>query len=601
MATRTIGTEIVLSGEKQFNDAMKSVNSNLKNLKSDMALVTAEFEGNANSSEALTKKQKILQESTEQHRAKVDALRRMYEKTKEASGENSAAADKLKRELNNATVALIKEENALKKNADALDQLRKDADAAAAAEEEARLESERLAKEQKIAAERAAKLAKAQKEEAEAAEKAAKKQELHTKRMEAAHKRAAALESAFKSLGTATLAASKVTVAGAAALSAAGTAALTGMIALAKEAAERAKAAHEAGEEMSASEIEWFKMSQWLDNFGDSADRAKDAIAIMLLPVLQELSIKGGSFLERFSRDMEAAAGNTEKQAELLGKYIAEGALKIAESLPQYVEVGKSILSGIGKGLSESDEELLAVGLDLMKGLLTYLSDNAHMFAESGLEFVLELIEGIDGKDLSGTAAKLATRLSDAIAEKSPEMLPAAVALIGEFQLGLAENSPQLIESGAYLIAQLAVGIFNALLQWRDTADLVVDTMVDRLEESHGSFIGVGARIIGWIAEGILSGWGGLFSMVTDVVQDRIAEKTAAAINTSVTTSGVTVPGSVSALDRYADELLGARDSNGIAYDTKKNKYSEVNIYTSSLSQSDLDLVFSYVNDKLGG
>ena len=33
MATRTIGTEIVLSGEKQFNDAMKGVNNNLKNLR----------------------------------------------------------------------------------------------------------------------------------------------------------------------------------------------------------------------------------------------------------------------------------------------------------------------------------------------------------------------------------------------------------------------------------------------------------------------------------------------------------------------------------------------------------------------------------------
>ena len=53
MATRTIGTEIVLSGEKQFNDAMKGVNNNLKTLRSDMARVTAEFADNADSMEAL--------------------------------------------------------------------------------------------------------------------------------------------------------------------------------------------------------------------------------------------------------------------------------------------------------------------------------------------------------------------------------------------------------------------------------------------------------------------------------------------------------------------------------------------------------------------
>ena len=99
MATRTIGTEIVLSGEKQFNDAMKSVNSNLKTMKSDMALVSAEFADNADSVEALTAKQKLLQSSVDQHRAKVDALREMYEKQKEKYGENSAAADKYKQQL----------------------------------------------------------------------------------------------------------------------------------------------------------------------------------------------------------------------------------------------------------------------------------------------------------------------------------------------------------------------------------------------------------------------------------------------------------------------------------------------------------------------
>ena len=57
MATRTIGTEIVLQGEKAFNDAMKGLNSNLKNLRSDMAATTAEFADNANSMDDLTAKQ----------------------------------------------------------------------------------------------------------------------------------------------------------------------------------------------------------------------------------------------------------------------------------------------------------------------------------------------------------------------------------------------------------------------------------------------------------------------------------------------------------------------------------------------------------------
>ena len=63
MSTRTIGTELVLTGEKEFNQQMKAVNAGLKTTRSDMAALTSSFGENANSMEALTAKQKLLQTS----------------------------------------------------------------------------------------------------------------------------------------------------------------------------------------------------------------------------------------------------------------------------------------------------------------------------------------------------------------------------------------------------------------------------------------------------------------------------------------------------------------------------------------------------------
>ena len=120
MATRTIGTDIKLTGEKEFNAGMKAINSNLKNLRTDMAVLSAEFDGNAESMEALTRKEQLLGESIAQHEAKVDALRQMYEKQKDTYGENSSAADKYKQQLNQATVALLKEKSALDKTVSAI-------------------------------------------------------------------------------------------------------------------------------------------------------------------------------------------------------------------------------------------------------------------------------------------------------------------------------------------------------------------------------------------------------------------------------------------------------------------------------------------------
>ena len=99
MATRQIATEIVLGGEKEFNSAMMAINSNLKTLRTDMAATSAEFDGNADSIDALTAKQKILAETAAQNDAKVDALRQRYEHLKETLGEDAAATDKAKQKV----------------------------------------------------------------------------------------------------------------------------------------------------------------------------------------------------------------------------------------------------------------------------------------------------------------------------------------------------------------------------------------------------------------------------------------------------------------------------------------------------------------------
>lgn len=108
MAVRTIATDFALTGEKEFNDQMKAVNANLKNLKSDMAAVSSEFADNADSTEALAAKQRVLQETYDQQKEKVRALNEMYKRQVEVNGENSAAADKYRQQLNYATVAMNK-------------------------------------------------------------------------------------------------------------------------------------------------------------------------------------------------------------------------------------------------------------------------------------------------------------------------------------------------------------------------------------------------------------------------------------------------------------------------------------------------------------
>ena len=133
MATRTINTDFTLTGEKEFNDQMKAVNNNLRNLKSQMAVVASEFDGNADSTEALTKKQRILQDTYDQQKEKVRALNEMLKKQIEQFGEDSAAADKYRQQLNYAQAELNKTGKSLDAVNDALADQSKETDRAAKA------------------------------------------------------------------------------------------------------------------------------------------------------------------------------------------------------------------------------------------------------------------------------------------------------------------------------------------------------------------------------------------------------------------------------------------------------------------------------------
>ena len=133
MATRTINTDFTLTGEKEFNDQMKAVNNNLKTLRSDMAAAASEFDGNADSTEALTKKQRILQETYDQQQEKVRALNAMLAKLKDAHQENSAAADGYRRDLNYAQIELNKTKKSLDTVTEALADQSKETDRAAKA------------------------------------------------------------------------------------------------------------------------------------------------------------------------------------------------------------------------------------------------------------------------------------------------------------------------------------------------------------------------------------------------------------------------------------------------------------------------------------
>ena len=80
--TFDIGASIKLENDKEFRDAVTGINKSIRTLDSELKLVSAQYEGNANSMEALSRKQEVLNRLLDEHKKKSEATKTALENAK---------------------------------------------------------------------------------------------------------------------------------------------------------------------------------------------------------------------------------------------------------------------------------------------------------------------------------------------------------------------------------------------------------------------------------------------------------------------------------------------------------------------------------------
>lgn len=115
------GLKIGLEGEKEFKKALADINREFNVLGSEMKLVTARFDKNDSSAEALAARQKVLSKEVETQKSKIELLRGALENASASFGENDRRTQQWQIQLNNAQAALLDMERQLKDTTTALD------------------------------------------------------------------------------------------------------------------------------------------------------------------------------------------------------------------------------------------------------------------------------------------------------------------------------------------------------------------------------------------------------------------------------------------------------------------------------------------------
>ena len=545
MPTRKIETEISLGGEKQFNDAMKSCNSNLKTLRTDMAAVSSEFRKNENSVEALTAKQKILRQQYEQQREIVDALRTRLEHVTEAYGEDSAQADRLRQQLNAATIQMNKTADALEEMDDAIQ------------------EQSGFFARAKAAVSDYARVAKATGETA---------------------------KQAFEVIGKAAggLATAGGVVVGTVATI--GVSALQTITGFATDAATRAKSDYDranelaelarqaalAGNEEAAMEYlrqaeeliagidqDYLQLGFSLDRLSSASTSARDAVGKILLPALTDLSNQGAELLNSFARDMEAASGDTELMGQVIAQYVVEAANLIREQIPIFGQIAVDLIKGLATGLG--DEANLAALLGDILGVVTYIVDTIAEYAPqlgsaastlitTLLNFLLE-----NAPNLLSAATEIITQLVTGLANDTPTLLASASGLITSMLSTLTEAAPALLDAGIEVVSQLITGIASDVPTLLESVGGLITVMLSKLLERAPDLLGAGMEAVGQLISGLANKVPDLLNAAAGLVTTmltKLIEKAPDLITGGVKMIGQIIAGLAQALPDILAEIV---------------------------------------------
>lgn len=118
-----IGPRIGIDGEKEFKTALAAINSEMKNLKSEMDASVKSMSGMASEEELAAKKADILARSIEAGKKKIEVIQGQYDRAKEKLDQLGKALDDAKRDFGENSEEALKAQDAYNKQAKAVNDL----------------------------------------------------------------------------------------------------------------------------------------------------------------------------------------------------------------------------------------------------------------------------------------------------------------------------------------------------------------------------------------------------------------------------------------------------------------------------------------------
>jgi phage-related protein len=518
-----IGPQIGIEGEKNFKNAVAGINKDMAVLASELGKVTAQFDGNADSMEALTAKQKVYNAQVDEQKKKIETLKDALANSIQKYGEADTKTKNWQISLNKAEAELAKTERSLKDTTDRIDNFGNEAADGGNAIEKAGKKAkgsgydaekgnsgwdklgEGLTKVGKMAGKAVVALG------AAVAGAATGVAAMTTKAAQSADE----INTLAKQTGLSTEAIQKFQYASE--LIDVPMDTLTGSMAkLTKNMATASKGTGDANAAFKALGVAIIDSNGELRNnqdvFNDAINALgkmengtqRDAYAMQIFGKsaqdLNPLILGGADALKTLGDEAEAA-----------GLILSQDSLDDLNSFSDAMDTFKATLSGSGSLFATAFAGPMAKGLNTITG---YLQDMSKAFNSGGFgamsdklgEILADAINKITENmpKIIELGLNIVKKLVEGISQNIPALMEGATTIMMQLVNALLDMLPELLKMGLEIIKELALGIANALLELIPAIVDTVTAIVDGLLDNIDMLIEAALKIIVALAAGLI-------------------------------------------------------------------------------------------------
>lgn len=231
---------------------------------------------------------------------------------------------------------------------------------------------------------------------------------------------------------------------------------------------ELGKAAEDMGYVLGEDNLEKFgEFDDQMQLLSKSAESAKNALGLVLLPILGSLATDGTEALGEFSKGIQEAGGDPAAMGEVVTGLINSLLTSLQENGPAILQMGVDVLNTLLSGLISALPDILGAAGEIVSNLTLALIENLPLIVQSAIEIIGQLATTLLAPEnvemLASAAIEIILSLVNGLSAAIPQLIPAAVEAIQIIMGALIEHSPELLSAGIQLILSLISGLIQSL------------------------------------------------------------------------------------------------------------------------------------------